>query len=138
MVNSRNKLYTILSLACVAGYSWIYYGLTIVQTSKGVYEGCFIKQITNIPCPSCGSTRSILSLMKGEFFEALLLNPLGYIIAVILLISPLWITIDILTNSKTLFDQFQKAEAIIRKPYVAYPLLILVSLNWIWNITKGL
>jgi hypothetical protein len=76
--------------------------------------------------------------MKGEFFEALMLNPFGYIIAAILLISPLWLTIDLVTNRKTLFDQYQKAEALIRKPQLAYPLLILVALNWIWNITKGI
>lgn len=138
MINSRNKLYSILGIACVAGYSWIYYGLTSIQASKGEFEACFIKQLTNIPCPSCGSTRSILSLMKGEFFEALMLNPLGYIIAFVLLLSPLWIVTDILTKRSSLFDLYQKAEVMIRKPQFAIPLLVLVALNWIWNITKGL
>lgn len=138
MIKSRNKLYSILGIACVAGYSWIYFGLTSIKASNGAFEACYIKQLTTMPCPSCGTTRSILSLMKGEFFEALMLNPFGYIIAAILLISPLWLTIDLVTNRKTLFDQYQKAEALIRKPQVAYPLLILVALNWIWNITKGI
>ena len=138
MTKSRNKLYAILFAACIAGYIWIYYGLTTVQASNGSFEGCFIKQLTNIPCPSCGSTRSVLSLLNGEFVKALQLNPFGYIIAVVLVFSPLWICFDLLTNRKTLFALYQRAEETLKKPQFAIPLSLLVIINWIWNISKGL
>ena len=33
---------------------------------------------------------------------------------------------------------FQKAEKLLIKPKIAIPLIVLVLLNWIWNIVKGL
>ncbi|WP_169311996.1 DUF2752 domain-containing protein [Pseudopedobacter saltans] len=97
-----------------------------------------IKHLTTIPCPSCGATRSIISLTKGDFIDALKLNPMGYIIALIMLIVPIWTTTDILRKSNTLFDFYQKTETYIRKPKYAIPLIVLVIINWIWNIIKGL
>ena len=136
MINSRNKLYSILFTACVAGYIWLYYSLNTIN--NGFFEGCFIKQLTNLPCPSCGSTRSIILMMKGDFFGALKINPLGYIVSFIMLSSPIWIIVDILTKKKTLFTFYLKIESFFRKPQFAIPLLVLILFNWIWNITKGL
>ena len=136
MITSRNKLYVILITACIAGYIWIYYGLN--SSNNGSFEGCFIKQLTNIPCPSCGSTRSIILMLKGDFFGAVRINPFGYIIALIMLLSPLWIALDIVTKRKTLFEFYRKIESFLRVPKFAIPLLLLVIFNWIWNITKGL
>lgn len=136
MISSRNKLYAILITACLAGYIWIYFGLQTIN--KSGFEGCFIKQLTNIPCPSCGSTRSILLLMKGYFFEALITNPLGYFIATIMTLSPIWIIIDIATKNKSLFEFYKKIEETLRKRKYSIPLILIIILNWIWNITKGL
>ncbi len=136
MTFARNKLYTILFLACIAGYIWLYFGLNITETKS--FEVCLVKHTTNIPCPSCGSTRSIISLTKGNFVEALIINPLGYIVAVILFSAPLWIAVDLVTKRKTLFEFYQKIETYLNKPRYAIPLVLLVIINWIWNITKGL
>jgi len=124
--------------ACLAGYVWLYFGLTNNNTEYKSVGVCMIKHTTNIPCPSCGSTRSVISLTKGNFHEALLINPLGYILAVIMFLSPLWIFIDIITKKKTLFEFYQKIENKLKKPQYAIPLILLVIFNWIWNITKGL
>jgi hypothetical protein len=70
--------------------------------------------------------------------EAFFLNPFGYLIAFILLAAPLWILVDLCRRSQTLFDFYQKAEKFLRRPAVAIPLILLVLVNWIWNITKGL
>ena len=54
-----------------------------------------MKNLTRIPCPSCGSTRSVASIFEGNFREAILLNPLGYVIFFSLLILPIWIIMDL-------------------------------------------
>lgn len=36
---------------------------------------CFFKAITGIPCPGCGSLRSIMSLLDGDVCLALWYNP---------------------------------------------------------------
>jgi hypothetical protein len=138
MTIDRNKLYTILFTACIAGYIWLYFGLNTTETKNESFEVCLIKHTTNIPCPSCGSTRSIISLTKGNFAEALKINPLGYIVAFIMFSAPIWMAIDMLTKRKTLFEFYQKIETYLKKPQYAIPLLLLVIINWIWNITKGL
>ena len=136
MPPGRKKLYTILSLACIAGYTWLIFTIQLeLKNSGGV---CLIKRITNIPCPSCGSTRSVLSLLHGDFLTALYINPFGLIIAIIMLVLPIWIVFDIASKKKTLYDFYFRFESFIRKPVIAIPLVLLVILNWIWNITKEL
>ena len=137
MLLDRNKLYSILLIACVAGYIWLYYSITSNVTENKSVEVCLIKHTTNIPCPSCGSTRSIISLTKGNFVEAFDLNPIGYIVALIMLIAPVWIIVDIILRNNSLFVCYQKIESHLKKQKYAIPLILLVIINWIWNITKG-
>jgi len=133
---NRNKLYTIIFIACTAGYIWLYFNLNSNKTQT--IEVCFIKHITDIPCPSCGSTRSVVLLVTGNFIDALLINPLGYVVAIIIFLAPIWIVIDLTTSRKTLFEFYRKIETYLKNPKYSIPLIMLVVINWIWNIKKGL
>ena len=103
MLLSRNRLYLILLITSLAGYIWLYYNFTSNICKKDSYVFCIMKRLTGIPCPSCGSTRSIILLIKGNFAEAFKLNPLGYIIALIMLIMPLWIIRDLIMRKNSFF-----------------------------------
>jgi hypothetical protein len=138
MYLSRNKLYSIMFTACIAGYIWLYFGLSNENAEHKQIEVCLIKHFTNIPCPSCGATRSIILLTKGNFIQSLNLNPMGVIVAIIMLFSPMWIIADITTRRKTLFDFYQRIETFLKRPQYTIPLVLLVIINWIWNITKGI
>ncbi|MDI9337916.1 MAG: DUF2752 domain-containing protein [Alphaproteobacteria bacterium] len=132
---NRNTLYATLFTSCMAGYIWLF---VVVSTfNKQPLELCIIKRITHLPCLACGSTKSVISLSQGNLFEAFKTNPLGYLIALIMVISPLWIAFDILTKNKTYLTCFQKLETHVKKTQYAIPLVILVIINWVWNITKG-
>lgn len=136
MVINRNKLYLFLFLACVAGYIWLFVVLTS-QKSEGIpVNVCVFKHVTGIPCPSCGSTRSVVSLVQGNIGQAIYTNPLGLVVASIMVIIPFWIMFDVGTKRKTLLDAYNKTEAIIKQPKYAIPLILLVIANWIWNIVK--
>ena len=135
---NRNKLYSLLLIACLVGYIWLYFSITKNSTLDRSTEVCLIKQVTNMPCPSCGSTRSIISLFSGDFIGALNLNPIGYLVAFIMLVAPFWIIIDTVMRSNSLFNLYQKTETYLKKPKIAIPLILLVIINWIWNITKGM
>ena len=37
---------------------------------------CLFKRLTGFPCPTCGSTRGVLSLLHGHIIDAWLYNPL--------------------------------------------------------------
>jgi hypothetical protein len=134
----RNKLYSLLCIACLAGYIWLYFNITKNITETKSVEVCIIKQLTNIPCPSCGATRSVILLTKGDFIGAFNFNPIGYLVAMMMLITPIWIVVDIIKSTKTLFNFYLKIETYLKKPKIAIPLILLVIINWIWNITKGL
>jgi hypothetical protein len=138
MTLDRNKLYSILFIACLAGYIWFYFNITKNITEKTSVEVCLIKHLTNIPCPSCGSTRSVISLTQGDFIGALNFNPIGYLVAIIMLITPIWIIADTINRTKTLFNFYLKIESYLKSPMIATPFILLVIINWIWNITKGL
>ncbi len=99
---------------------------------------CPIKHFIGLPCPSCGSTRSVISLLKGNFTEAFYINPIGYLIATIMVVLPLWIFSDVLLRQNSLQHFYMKLERRIVKPMFAIPLILLLIMNWFWNISKSL
>ncbi len=134
----KRKLYITLFIACAAGYGWLYLNARYSPEEVHSVGFCPVKYITTIPCPSCGSTRSVLSLMEGHFTDAFMLNPFGYLILFLMITIPLWIIADILTRQQTLYLFYTKTETYLKQTRYAIPLATLVVLNWIWNITKGL
>jgi hypothetical protein len=76
--------------------------------------------------------------LNGRFIESLVLNPIGIVVAIIMIIFPIWILIDIIFKKETFYFWYKKAEGTIRKPWLASILIVLVLLNWIWNIYKHL
>lgn len=134
----RNKLYVLVSTACAAGYIWLFLNYQR-SVSDSIEPGvCLFKRLTGIPCPSCGSTRSVLSLLKGDFIGALISNPFGLIILSILILAPLWILYDVVLQKDSLLQVYNRTEIFLRRKWIALPLILLVILNWIWNIYKGL
>lgn len=136
-IMKRNKLYAILLVACMAGGAWLFYNVSLseAECAGGI---CLLKSTTNIPCPSCGSTRAILSLLHGNFISSLRINPFGIIVFAIVLIAPLWILTDVLRRRSSLLNFYNRFESFLQRPRVMIPFAFLVLINWIWNITKGL
>lgn len=127
-----------LIIACTAGYSWLFWGVSKFQLGSHTPDVCLIKLTTNLPCPSCGSTRSVFSLLHGDILNALYLNPFGIIIALIMVVTPLWVLFDMLNRKKTLLNFYTQLETYFKKPGIAIVLTLLVLANWVWNITKAL
>ena len=126
-----------MSAACIAGYSWLCFFQARSDGNINGTEVCIFKHFTHLPCPSCGSTRAVLLLIQGDFLGAFLLNPFGYLIFIVLLIVPLWIIVDLITAKATLHTFYRKSESLLRQKSIAIPLIIIVVINWIWNIHKG-
>jgi hypothetical protein len=103
-----------------------------------MFRVCIIKNATGFPCPSCGTTRAVALLLKGQLIESVLVNPFGILVAIIMIIFPIWVLMDVVLKNETFLKVYKKSEVIIRKPWLAIVLLFLVLLNWIWNIYKHL
>lgn len=134
---SKNKLYSIILIACFFGALYLLYQI-YYSTSADTFSVCLIKNVTGYPCPSCGTTRSVVLLSRGEIISSVLQNPFGIIVSLCMVVLPFWIALDILKKKSTFYQFYLKTETIIRKPKVALVLILLVILNWIWNLYKHL
>lgn len=125
----RYKLFiiivTILGLA--------FFGLLLSERMP-IPIGCPFKALTGIPCPGCGGTRALQSILRGDILNALYINPLSCLLLCFLCILPLW----------AFYDGYKKKDSLMKffhtpwpKPYLIILFCVLVA-NWIWNIVKQL
>jgi hypothetical protein len=121
----------------MAGYVWLFINYNNSSTQSG-FEVCIVKHVTNIPCPSCGATRSAISAIHGNFLDSLTLNPIGLILLLIMIVSPLWITFDFLMKKNSFIVFYTKAEKAFQQKRIAIPSVLLILSNWVWNIYKDL
>ena len=139
---NRNKLYLLVISICSAGYIWIAYHLSktdsFVASNESNLGFCLIRSITGVPCPSCGMTRSVTTLAQGHLAEALWWNPLGIIMFASIITFPAWIIYDIIRRKDSFYKFFISVENFFRNRPVAIIAIILVVINWIWNIFKFL
>ncbi len=136
---SRSRLYTVVMLACAVGSTWLWIqSASLLPALTGDNSTCLIKSISGVPCPSCGTTRSILELLDGHFITSLQWNPMGLIVLLIMVISPVWILIDLLFKKESFLRFYGRAENQLKSKWIAIPAIGLVIINWIWNICKGL
>jgi hypothetical protein len=134
---ARNRLYLLLILGLSAGYGWLAWA-SWQETVHDDFTPCLFKNVTGIACPSCGSTRSVITLAHGNFTEALLLNPLGVLMAAVMFIAPFWLIYDVVLKKDTLYGSYKRFETIVGIKWVAITLIILILINWAWNIQKVL
>ena len=137
---TRNSLYRFVAIASLAGYLAIgYLWFNGFQDhNHELIKVCLFKNITGIPCPSCGTTHSIIALIHGDFVGAIMENPIGIILALCLTVFPLWIMMDYFKGKDYFFQFFLYIEIVFRKKFVAIPSIVIILINWIWNIHKGL
>lgn len=69
---------------------------------------------------------------------ALKWNPFGLILMAILVISPIWMLYDVVRQKATLFNAYKNSEQFLERKRIAITAILIVLLNWIWNIYKGL
>jgi len=130
---SDRRISIIIISACIAGWLWLLFNkFLLAQIGNPEIHTCVFKLVTGIPCPACGSTRSVLCILDGHFLEAFYCNPLGYVILPSLIVLPLWI----LKDRKSFQQMYQQTEVLLRKRRIAIPAITLLILNWAWNFIK--
>jgi hypothetical protein len=131
---TRIKLYILVLSFCLSGYGWLVYNSIQVHHEQTTINPCLFKQITGIPCPSCGVTRSILLIGKGNIPDSLSLNPLGIILLLMAVVFPVWIVFDLLSRKKGFYIFYRKSEILLRKKMVAIAAIAAIIVIWIRNI----
>lgn len=95
---------------------------------------CVFKSLTGVPCPGCGTIRSLQLLLKGDVVQSVMVNPLGVILSCVALLSFVWLICDAVRNTDSLYRFFHK-------PWPAATIVVAALFtvaNWVWNILKGL
>jgi hypothetical protein len=134
-MNSK-RLYILMLAACIAGFAWLYIADHSNYAASGHSGPCLFRLVTGIPCPSCGSTRSVLAMLHGKLAESIYWNPLGIVILALMIFSPAWIMIDLIRKKSLFFHTYLKAESLLRRKHIMIPAILLIVANWIWNIVK--
>ena len=132
---SKRTLYLFASLASVVGLSWVLFNV-LAPGGAHTPDLCPFRNVTGLPCPSCGSTHAVLKLLKLDWKGALYDNPLGYVVAAALVVLPAWILYDLVRRKASFYFFYKRSEAVIGKRWVALALILLVTANWIWSIYK--
>ena len=112
----KNKLYLFIVLACFVGYGWLFFSLQHQhQIQNNEFSVCLFKKATHIPCPSCGTTRAVIEISKGDILASIFINPFGIIVALIMLVCPFWIGYDFLTKKDTFYQYSTKMVVLAQK-----------------------
>lgn len=115
-------LFTVLAIVWVAAGEWL-----------PVHPFCPFRRLTGIPCPGCGGTRAARLLLKGEFAQAVWLNPLAVLFCFTIPVLLILLFIDCVRKT----DRVKRLLCRPWKPLPTVIALVLILANWIWNIIKG-
>ncbi len=132
----KRSFYLFSSLGLLSSYVWIWFVHTYETTS--IQSICIFKNTMRIPCPACGSTRSTILILSGDFYLGFLTNPVGILISLIMLAAPCIMMWDYIKKDEKGWKMYNNIEYMLKKKRIIFPLIILIGLNWIWNIIKGL
>ena len=131
---SRGRLYSLLLFLSACGYLWLY--VSNDSSHWGDWGGCWIRYIFGIPCPSCGNTRAVHAAFHGEWLSSLYYNPLGLLLAALMVVLPLWIVVDLLRGSSSFLRVYQATEQKLQRWPYAVTGIVVILMNWIWNLVK--
>ena len=134
---SASRFYLLIVGLLLIGWIWVFLNSQYFYPDAKRHEVCLFKMVSGIPCPSCGSTRSVINLLKGNWSQGICINPLGIIVLLFMLTVPLWLLYDVALGKDGLFRAYKYAEKILRTKW-SIPFIFLLILNWIWIINKGL
>lgn len=134
----KRRLYILTLTLCLVSYGWLFFNWQATPPAVSSSSICLFKNVTTIPCPACGTTRSVLSIYEGNVSQAILFNPMGLFAFIILIIAPLWLTYDVALKRSSFLFVYRAMEFKLKNKLIAVPLVAIVLANWIWNIMKGL
>ena len=104
-----------------------------VLNLNNILPKCIFHHITGYPCISCGSTRSLISLLRFDVKVAFLMNPLACLIYLTWFAYSLYSLVVISFDLPRLRFSFTPREVLIFRITL---FLIFVS-NWTWLIVSN-
>lgn len=122
--------YTLSAAGCLGGWLWTIGSMA--SAGQGVWKGCLFKMLLHVPCPSCGATRAVMAVFRGDVVEAFCLNPLGLLLAAGLVLLPVWLLADLLRRRATLYRLFLRMDKLLQRRRVFVVFVCVILVNWAW------
>ncbi len=97
-------------------------------------EICIFQNLTGLPCPGCGMTRSITSAVRGDIAGSLSHHRLG-LLTMIYILSQFLLSLGVVFISR-LRDRLQHIGRYLNKGIIV--LAVLFFINWIFTLAKVL
>jgi hypothetical protein len=93
---------------------------------------CAFKQLTTLPCPTCGGTRALGRLAALDLAGAFAMNPLAVALGVVV---ALWAVVDLvlLPRRRSLRLEVRRDAALA----VRVAVVLLASANWAYLVLAG-
>ncbi|MEO5821319.1 MAG: DUF2752 domain-containing protein [Vicinamibacteraceae bacterium] len=94
---------------------------------------CAFKTMTGLPCPTCGVTRAIIALSRGDVDRALFMNPLVAVAAGIGLLYLLYAAAVLALR----LPRFRPTVSAVGADRLRIVTVAVVAINWLWLIATG-
>ena len=133
---NKKSLYILIMVISLLSYGWLFFIISGKPTHGSLFTVCFFKSVTSVPCPACGTTRSVVTLLEGNMNNAIMINPFGILAIVLLITLPPWVMYDLIKRRESFYRFYKRAELFVQQKYVASALIMVVIANWVWNIMK--
>ncbi|MCC6159579.1 MAG: DUF2752 domain-containing protein [Deltaproteobacteria bacterium] len=102
---------------------------------EGVFRHrtCPFFHLTNLPCPACGMTRACVFTAHGDWFPALLANPLGPAMMAASVITLGVLAVLIATNA----PRWPVEDYLRDRPWIRVAAAAILILNWAGQIARS-
>lgn len=94
---------------------------------------CAFKTITGLPCPTCGVTRTIIALSRGDVDRAMFMNPLAAILCAAGVLYLLYAAVVLALR----LPRFRPTVSAAGARRVRIGAVAVIGTNWIWLIATG-
>lgn len=94
---------------------------------------CPFRAATGVPCPTCGMTRAVCRVVRGELVEAVAMSPLGALLAGVAVVTAAWMLLRIFVVARGVAVDLTAVEARIARAMV----IVAFVANWGWIAARG-
>ena len=91
-----------------------------------IAPSCVFRGMSGLPCPTCGTTRALLSMAKGNFIDAMTMNPLVVVLLTAAIASCLYSFVSLLFGTRRMTFSLSERE----KDVMRITAVMIVLLNW--------
>lgn len=121
----------------IVAYAWLIYVFLHIEGQGGV-SPCLSKLFFHIPCPACGTTRGVMCIAKGYFWDAFCMNPNAYLVFVGTLFVTVMMIYDGISGSRTLYKSYLYFDGMMHKKVLLSVFLLIEVVIWAFNIYRGI